>query len=216
MKNIERSVRAYHSRLKEGAVLPPPAPCAPTAQPAPARTRQRPTAIVAAAAAVGALIVALVWLKPWEARQRADGDAAQAPPAAAAPATPAASAGTGVVAAPATPAASDKFLSESEIRQAIVGNTLNFRSPRTGVNLFVYLHEDGSVVVKGEHAREPVTMHTWFFKQGDIFCRTVQLDMRQHCTRVAVGDDAGTLNFINAKNSVFYQAKVLKGMQVPN
>ncbi len=212
VKNIERSVRAYHSRLKDGATLPPPAPRASAPPPASLPRSGTRTAVVASAIGLAAISAALLWFEPWRVSDQGDAAVTRSVPAAQVPAVPAKPAGSGSVAA----APPGKFLSESEIRRAIVGNTLNFRSPRNGANLFVFLQEDGSVVVKAAHTREPVTMHTWFFKDGDIFCRTVQLDKRQHCTRVAVGDDTDTLNFVNAKTGVFYSAKVLAGMQVPN
>ncbi len=216
VKNIERSVRAYHSRLKDGATLPAPAPRASTPASASAPRSRNRTAIVASAIALGAISAALLWFEPWRVSEQGEAGVSQSVPAAQVPVVSAKPEGTGGVAAAGAGAPPGKFLSESEIRQAIVGNTLNFRSPRNGLNMFVFLHEKGGVVAKAEYAREPVTMHTWFFKDGDIFCRTVQLDKRHHCTRVAVGDDTDTLNFVNAKRGVFYQAKVLAGMQVPN
>jgi class 3 adenylate cyclase len=111
-------------------------------------------------------------------------------------------------------APSGNFLSEDEIRRLIIGNTINFRAPRNGEKLNVYFAEDGGVTVKAENNPNLVMIHTWFFKDGDLFCRTVLADKRNHCTRVLDSADANTLNFFNAKKGFFYTATVLEGKQL--
>ena len=128
----------------------------------------------------------------------------------------AASASTAVGGQAANEAAVKKLLSEEEIRKLLVGNTIDFASPRNGMDMKVYFAADGGVTVKAEYNPNLVTIHTWFFKEGDIFCRTVQSDRRNHCTRVMAGDSADTVDFINAKHGVIYSAKILQGRQLPD
>ena len=111
---------------------------------------------------------------------------------------------------------SQKFLNEEEIRKLLIGNTINFASPRNGMDMKVYFEKDGGVTVKAEYNPDLVKIHRWFFKEGGIFCRTVQPDRRNLCTRLMAGGSADTVNFINARHGVFYTAKVLQGRQLPD
>ncbi|MDJ0957157.1 MAG: adenylate/guanylate cyclase domain-containing protein [Arenicellales bacterium] len=217
VKNIERSVRAYHSRLKPGAELP-----APTKQPEslhPSDVTRRKWSVTAAVAAVAliSVTVMLMWLEPWDSRKEMGVTKTEIPQSSNKTSQPIQreSDASVTIANVQAGVPIGKFLSESEIRTALIGNTINFRSPRNGANLFVYFANDGGVAVKGEHNPDPILIHKWFFKDEDIFCRTVLADRRNHCTRVVVGTDVDTLNFINAKKGVFYQATVLKGRQLP-
>jgi class 3 adenylate cyclase len=206
VKNIERSVHVYRPRLKPGGELPVATQRLPPGSPHKVnRIKWRNSTVVTAVILI--LIAAVViGLRPWDRAEQPSSIGAID------------SRATGETSAPDLGAASvppANFLSENGIRAALIGNTISFRSPKDGVNRLIYFAVDGSVTVKVGNNPELVTIHNWYFKSGDVFCRTIGKDKRTHCTRVTSGDSVDTLNFINAKRGIFYTASVLRGRQLP-
>jgi hypothetical protein len=105
------------------------------------------------------------------------------------------------------------FLSETEIRQAFIGNTASFQSPRNSQDVFIYFAEDGAVLFKAPDGSDRLVSKEWFFKDGDYFCRTVGADNRSHCARIVAGDSAGIFEFVLPQRR--YQVTVLAGRQLP-
>ena len=106
-----------------------------------------------------------------------------------------------------------RFLSEAEIREAIVGNTLNFQMPSNGQNLYVYFSEDGSVSVKGANAGNPVVTKKWFINETGMLCRTYGRENKNHCTKVQTTSDSSILTLLNRK--LRYQATLTSGRKLP-
>ena len=105
------------------------------------------------------------------------------------------------------------FLSETEIRQTVIGNTIEFRSPRNGQTMFVYFAENGAAVVRSGGGPAVRAMKNWFFKDSGILCRTAGPQNRDHCTKVARGPNNGTFEFVLPTQR--YSARVLQGSQLP-
>ncbi len=106
-----------------------------------------------------------------------------------------------------------RILSEEEIRQTIIGNTLNFRAPGSGRNLFVYYSVDGRVLVKYASG-DRVTTKKWFIIDKNVLCRTYSKKNKKQCVRIARTDTANEFNLANEK--VDFQAILLEGRQLPN
>lgn len=107
-----------------------------------------------------------------------------------------------------------KFLSKAEVREAIIGNTLNFPALKSSQDLFVYFEEDGTVAVRGS-AMHRTVRKVWFFNKLAMLCRTVGPDNKNHCMKVARGDEPARLELSNPRAGVKYQATILKGRQLP-
>jgi hypothetical protein len=114
---------------------------------------------------------------------------------------------------PPRPASAPGFLSETEIRQTVIGNTLNFVAPSNGRNLYVYFSEDGSAAVKAADPGLKVIVKRWFFNDKGMLCRTVGPADRNHCTRVKSTNDRNTLTLLTPR--VEYQATVIGGRSLP-
>ncbi len=107
------------------------------------------------------------------------------------------------------------FLSKADVRQAVVGNTLNFLAPKSGKEIFVYFAKDSTVAAKFAEGTKTVRK-VWFFNKSAMLCRTFGPDNNNHCMNVAKSGEPAILNFSNPHAGVSYQAKILKGRQLPN
>lgn len=105
-----------------------------------------------------------------------------------------------------------RFLSEAEIRQTVIGNTLNFQAPSNGQNLYVHFAEDGSASIKAE-GRENVVTKKWFINDKGMLCRTFGKANKNHCTKVQSTSDPRTVTLLNKK--VRYQATLIDGRKLP-
>jgi hypothetical protein len=106
------------------------------------------------------------------------------------------------------------FLSKAEVRQAVAGNTLNFLTPQDGKNIFIYFAEDGTVAARYAEGTRTVRK-VWFFNKLAMLCRTVGPDNKNHCMKVARSGEPAVLDLSNPHAGVSYQAKILKGHQLP-
>lgn len=112
------------------------------------------------------------------------------------------------------PAREAGFLSEADVRRAVVGNTVTFLAPANGREIFAHFAEDGTVALRIIGGPGKVIEKSWFFKEGGMLCRTVGQQNREHCARVRAGQTAGSFEFVLPKNR--YPAKVLPGRQLPD
>jgi len=107
---------------------------------------------------------------------------------------------------------SPAFLTKAQIMETVIGNTLNFRSPRNGEDVSVYFAEDGTVDIAASN--KPRTFHkVWFINKLAMLCRTA-MQNRKHCVNVARGDGPDTLELSNPIG-INYSATILKGRQLP-
>ena len=106
-----------------------------------------------------------------------------------------------------------KILSESEIRETVIGNTLNFIAPSNGKNLFVYFAEGGEVEIKVAGGAS-IVEKKWFFDERGLLCRTAGQKNRNHCARVRATDKSRTIFLFNKKLN--YEAKLFKGRHLSN
>lgn len=113
----------------------------------------------------------------------------------------------------ATAAPGPRVLSEAEIRQLLVGNTLNFIAPSNGQPYYIFFAPDGSAV--GKMARPGARQFTkrWFFDDKGMLCRTVGPANQNHCAKVQATDEANVLTLFNAQ--VRYQGTVVSGRSLP-
>lgn len=105
-----------------------------------------------------------------------------------------------------------KFLSESEIRKTVIGNTLNFNAPLNGKNMFVYFAADGSVLFKVVGGGK-IIRKNWFINEMSMLCRTFGPRNKNHCTKIKATGSPNQVTLFNKK--VNYQAKLIKGKQLP-
>ena len=105
-----------------------------------------------------------------------------------------------------------RILSEAEIRQIVVGNTLSFQAPSSGQNLFGHFAEDGSASIKAV-GRENVITKKWFINDKGMLCRTFGKANKNHCTKVQTTGDPSTVTLLNKK--VKYQATLTSGRKLP-
>ena len=103
------------------------------------------------------------------------------------------------------------YLTEAQLRTAVIGNTVAFRSPKNGRPLRVYFAPDGKADLKVVNATVPVRHQHWFFRQGAQLCRALP-NGSAYCVRVRGGARSGVLAFVSRKGS--YDAKVLNGRQL--
>ena len=103
------------------------------------------------------------------------------------------------------------FLSEAELRIAIIGNTLAFRTPANGRDVRAYFATDGQVEFKVDGASGDPIRQRWSFKRGNRLCRALR-DGRNHCIRAQKDRETGALTFVHPKFS--YQVTVIKGKQL--
>jgi len=95
-------------------------------------------------------------------------------------------------------AAGGGFLSESEIKSVVVGNTLRFNAPQSGKSMQVHFAADGTATV-AVLGRQTIVRKTWFINGKGMLCRTVGQANVNHCTQVAPGAESGKLQLSNKK-----------------
>jgi len=116
-------------------------------------------------------------------------------------------------AAAAATAATPPYLSESQARETLVGNTMRYLN-RRGQTFSVFFGADGSAVIKTDRNPDRAIQKKWWFKDQGVLCRTVGKDNREHCSKVAIGDDK-SLMFFEPSGQLRYAATLLEGNQLP-
>jgi hypothetical protein len=102
------------------------------------------------------------------------------------------------------------FLSEAQLRAAVIGNTVAFRAPSNDRDVRAYFAADGQVEFKASGAGG-INRQQWHFKGGNQLCRALR-DGRNHCIRAQKDPDTGALTFVHPKFS--YQVTVTRGKQL--
>ena len=106
-----------------------------------------------------------------------------------------------------------EFLTEAEISETVIGNTLSFMAPSNGQPLFVYFAEDGRAVTKSAGSPKKF-FKQWFFDDKGMLCRTFGPQDRKTCTRIGTMDAPDKLILWN--NKINFEAVLLAGERFSN
>lgn len=99
-------------------------------------------------------------------------------------------------------------LSEDQILQRLIGNTLDFASPIGGQQITLYFAEGGKLEQRIAGVDQLLTRR-WFFDNRGLFCRSTNRPDRNHCVRVRAGAQPDILTMFNRRFS--YEARVTQG-----
>lgn len=105
-----------------------------------------------------------------------------------------------------------EFLTEAEIHETVIGNTISFKAPSNGRPLLIYFGEDGRVDIKVVGSTDRIISKKWFIKGGKMLCRTFGRQNKNHCTLVSTTPTPNTVLMFNKKLN--YEARLLQGRQL--
>ena len=107
------------------------------------------------------------------------------------------------------------FLSEADIKSALVGNTIKFpNSGRRGGTVFMYFGTDGEVVSVND-ANLNVSRGKWSFDEAAQFCRERPYPPFNDVLCRKVKLDGKTVTFFKQNGKKHFSASIIKGRQLP-
>ena len=109
--------------------------------------------------------------------------------------------------------AAQEFLSGTDIKKALAGNTIKFPNARGPGIVFIYFGPNGSVEQNTDVNPSRIFRKKWWIDKDVLFCRESGRRNRPLCSKVTVSGD--TVKFFRRGERFRFEATVLKGRQLP-
>jgi len=102
------------------------------------------------------------------------------------------------------------YLSGIQVRQALLGNTLNFDVEGVGA-VYIFFEAGGVLRVQRQDKPGQTFKKQWWIKDGSELCRTIGTANQVHCGRMTWDQTAGTVQVFKPDGGLRYEARLLQG-----